>query len=88
MGKSRKTKFELYVIQKVKEKRLTLEKSQEDIAFLLDMTRGFIGQIESPASPSKYNLNHLNKLAQELGCSPKDFLPDKAISEQLRKRKI
>jgi transcriptional regulator with XRE-family HTH domain len=87
MGKSGKTKFELHVIQKVKEKRLALDKSQEDIAFWLDMTRGFIGQIESPTSPSKYNLNHLNKLAQEMGCSPKDFMPEKAIPEQLKKRK-
>lgn len=53
--------------------------SQEDLAFLLDTTRGFVGQVESPNNPTKYNLNHLNKLAFELGCSPKDFLPNMPI---------
>lgn len=87
MGQSAKTKFELQVIQKVKEKRIAMNKSQEDLAAALDLSRGFIGQIESPTSASKYNLNHLNKIALELGCSPKDFIPDKAVTEQVKKRK-
>jgi transcriptional regulator with XRE-family HTH domain len=72
-----KTEIELYVVNKVKERRIALNLSQEDIARILDFSRGFIGQVESPLSASKYNLNHLNKLALEMGCSVKDFLPDK-----------
>lgn len=80
MSKSQKTKFELYVINKVREKRRELGLSQDDVAAILNVTRGFIGQIESPASPEKYNFNHLNDLSLEFSCSPKDFLPDTGIS--------
>jgi len=76
-----KSKFELAVIDLVKEMRMKKHLSQDDIALFLNSTRGFIGQIESPNTDSAYNLDHLNKLAQEMGCSPKDFLPDKPIKE-------
>jgi len=48
----------------------------------LETTRGFIGQVESPNHSSKYNFNHINKLAVELNCSPKDFLPDFPFQEE------
>ena len=81
MERMRKTKFEIAVIDKVIQLRRQKGLSQEYIANVLNLTKGFIGQIESPKHPSKYNLNHLNKLAEEMGCSPKDFLPDEAIIE-------
>ncbi len=81
MSKNFKSSIEWDVIEKVRAKRLELKMSQEDVASILDMSRGFIGQIESPNYPAKYNLNHLNKLALEFGCSPKDFLPEKAFSK-------
>ncbi len=80
MAKKFKTKFELAVVNKVKEIREAKGLSQDTIAMYLDLSRGFIGQIESPTSPSKYNLNHLNILALELDCSPRDFMPEKAIA--------
>ncbi|MBX2926006.1 MAG: helix-turn-helix transcriptional regulator [Chitinophagaceae bacterium] len=79
MSESPKTEFELYVIDKVRERRMELGLSQDDIAIILNTTRGFIGQIESRKNSAKYNLNHLNILAAELNCSPKDFLPEKPI---------
>jgi len=82
-----KTKFEIAVIDKVKAMRTQKKLTQDDLAAMLNASRGFIGQVESPHSASKYNLNHLNKLAQEFGCSPKDFLPEKPISEGGRTRK-
>jgi len=81
MPKNKKTNIEQYVINKIKEIRIDKGFSQEDIASILDTSRGFIGQIESPNHATKYNLNHLNILARELKCSPKDFLPEKPISE-------
>lgn len=75
MSKNKKTDIELYVINKVKEIRIEKGFSQEDIASALDFSRGFIGQIESPNHPAKYNLNHINLLAVELGVSPQIFLP-------------
>ncbi len=79
MGK--KSKFENAVIDKVKQMRISKDLTQDDIAMYLNVSRGFIGQIESPNSPSKYSLDHLNKLAIEMDCSPKDFFPEKPMPE-------
>lgn len=78
---AKKSKFELAIIDKVKELRIQKNLTQDDIAAILNISRGFVGQIESPNSESKYNLNHLNKLALEMGCSPQDFIPEKPINE-------
>jgi transcriptional regulator with XRE-family HTH domain len=59
----KKSKIELFVIQKVRERREGEGLSQADLAFKLDVSLGFIGQVESSNYPAKYNLNHLNKLA-------------------------
>jgi DNA-binding XRE family transcriptional regulator len=74
------TEIELYVINKVKEMRIKANMSQKDLAFLLDLSVGFMGHIESPKKPAKYNLNHINKLAVIFTCSPQDFLPKVPVS--------
>ncbi|MGJ1378739.1 helix-turn-helix domain-containing protein [Sphingobacterium multivorum] len=71
-----KSEIELYVIRKVKFMREERGISQAQLAYLLDLSIGFIGHVESPKYPAKYNLNHLNKLAKIFECSPKDFLPE------------
>lgn len=73
------TKFENYIIQKVKARRQELKISQKNLAYLLDFSIGFIGKIESPKYDTKWKLDHLNELAKVLKCSPKDFLPNKPI---------
>lgn len=86
-----KSTFDLLVIQLVKEKREELELSQEDLARFLDVARGYVGQIESPHTKAKYNLNHLNRLALEMDCSPKDFMPAQGFEEKVisgRKRQV
>lgn len=82
MSEPQKTRFEIAVIDKVREIRLQKGLTQEYVAGLLGLDRSFISQIESPVIPSKYNLNHLNKLAKEFECSPKDFIPDSFIEEK------
>ena len=74
-----KSKIENYVIEKVKEKRVLNGYSQAVLAELLDVSIGFIGKTESPKYPTKYNLNHINKLAKIFNCSPQDFLPKRGI---------
>jgi len=74
-----KAKIDLYVINKVKEKRLEKNLSQADLAHELDMSLSFIGQCESNKYPAHYNIKHLNALAKILKCSPQDFLPVKPI---------
>jgi DNA-binding XRE family transcriptional regulator len=82
MAMGKKTKFESAVVDKVRAMRMKKNFSQDDIAAVIDTSRGFIGQVESPKSASKYNLNHLNKLADAMGCSPRDFIPEKYIDEK------
>lgn len=53
--------------------------TQADLAIGIGVSDGFISQVENPKSPSKYNFNHLNKIAKFLGCSPRDFLPEKPL---------
>ena len=78
---SKKTKFDIAVITRVKRIRQEKGYSQETIAEILHVSRRFIGQVETPSHSSRYNLNHLNRIAFELECSPKDFMPDEAVKE-------
>ncbi len=76
-----KTKFELAVISKVTEMRVKRGLSQHDIAAILETSHGFIGQVETPTHTSKYNLNHLNKLAYAMECKLSDLIPDEPVRE-------
>lgn len=74
-----KTPIERYIIEQVKQLRLDRGMSQADLAFKMGLSYGFIGKVESPNLPAKYNLNHLNALAVIFNVSPKDFFPDKPL---------
>lgn len=76
MASNLKSDIEAYVIAKVREKREAQNLTQSQLAVELNLSDGFIGQVESPKYAAKYNLNHLNKLAIIFKCSVKDFLPD------------
>ncbi|NGM65426.1 helix-turn-helix domain-containing protein [Sphingobacterium sp. SGR-19] len=76
-----KSPLELYIIEAVKNKRKKLKKSQEDIAKVLGVTVGYIGQIESKKLKSMYSYNQLNELAKYFKCSPKDFMPEEPVEE-------
>ena len=77
MGKE--AEIEKYVIDKVRERRIELKISQAALAQLMEVSEGFIGNVENPNYPEKYNLRHINELAKILKCSPKDFMPEKAL---------
>jgi transcriptional regulator with XRE-family HTH domain len=76
MAANLKSDIEAYVINKVREKREALKLTQSELASELNLSNGFIGQVESSKYPAKYNLNHLNQLAIIFKCSIKDFFPD------------
>jgi transcriptional regulator with XRE-family HTH domain len=76
---SKETAIERYVIEKVKEFRIDRRISQAELARRLDVSEGFIGNIENPKYPEKYNIRLLNEVAKALDCSPKDFWPDAAL---------
>jgi transcriptional regulator with XRE-family HTH domain len=70
--------IEQHVIDFVYDLRIKNNLNQEGIATIIGSTRTFITNIESGKNPAKYNLNHIDKLADHFGLSPKDFLPEKA----------
>lgn len=76
-----KTEIELFVINKAKALREQANISQSELAFRLGVSNGFIGQVESSKFPSKYNLNHIDKLSEIFNCSPKEFLPEININK-------
>jgi transcriptional regulator with XRE-family HTH domain len=77
--KKHHSNIEQYIINAVKERRIAKGISQRELAYLLDVSTGFIGDIENPKYRAKYNLNHINELAKILECSPKDFFPEKPL---------
>jgi len=76
-----KSEIELFVIGKAKALREDANLSQSELAFQLGVSNGFVGQVESPRSPSKYNMNHVDKLSKLFNCSPKDFFPDNSVNK-------
>ena len=77
------TNIEEFVIQKVKAMRMERKWSQMELADYMNMSASFIADIENPKRRAKYNLNHLNILAKVFGCSPRDFLPDTPVEEEI-----
>lgn len=75
----KKSKIEIYVINVARELRIENKMTQAELAYKLGVSEGFIGKIESEKFSSKYNLNHINKLAQIFNCSPKVFFPDNCL---------
>lgn len=70
--------IEQHVIDYVSNLRGKHKLRQEDIAIIIGSSRSFVKNIESGKSRAKFNLNHIDKLADHFGLSPKDFLPEKA----------
>ncbi len=73
------TKIEKYVIEKVREIRISKNISQAELAHRINVSSGFIGKIESQKFNSKYNLNHINEISKALNVSPKELLPNKPL---------
>lgn len=71
--------LEKYVIEQAKRRRLQKGYSQTKLAHLLNLSPGFIGNIENPKLRAKYNLNHINGLAKIFECSPRQFFPAHAL---------
>ena len=77
--KNLKNKIDWFIVGQVRQMRIDQGLSQDDVALHLNLSRGYIGHIESPNFIAKYNTTHLNELAKLFKCSPKDFWPEKAL---------
>jgi transcriptional regulator with XRE-family HTH domain len=67
--------IEQHVVEKVKKLRLENNLRQSDIASVLSKTTSFIGNVENRNNPAKYNLKHINLLAEYFNLSPRYFVP-------------
>jgi transcriptional regulator with XRE-family HTH domain len=74
------SKIEQYVIDRVREIRMKAGISQVNLSVDMELNSKFVGNVESSKTRDKYNLNHLNKIAEILNCSIKDFFPDIPIA--------
>lgn len=79
MEKTLLTPIEQYVVDFVYKLRNEKKLSQEDIGTILNVKQEFIANIENPRQRAKYNLNHINLLADHFDIPPCDFLPRKAV---------
>jgi transcriptional regulator with XRE-family HTH domain len=80
MGKKiQKNHVDWFIVNKVREIRTKQGYSQDDLAMHLNVSAGYIGQVESPNFRAKYKTLHLNELAKLFGCSPRDFWPEKPL---------
>ena len=64
-----------YIILAVKKKREEQGIAQADLSVRMELSDKFIGNVESFNQKAKYNINHLNKIAEILNCSLIDFFP-------------
>lgn len=73
------TEVEQHVIDFVVKLRADKELTQQDVANIIGVSRTFIKDVESASRSAKYNLRHINALADYFGISPREFLPEKAF---------
>lgn len=73
------TAIEQYIIDAVRQRRIALGISQEKLSIEMNVSKGFIANVENTKYRAKYNIKHLNELAKILKCSPKDFMPSDAL---------
>lgn len=73
------SEIDQFVIDKVKEYRINHHLSQKELSIQMGFSEGFCGHVENPKRRDKYNLTHLNILAEIFSCSPQDFLPERPL---------
>jgi transcriptional regulator with XRE-family HTH domain len=73
------SEFEQSVIDIITDFRKSKKITQKEFADILQLSRSFIVSIENPEKHAKYNLDHINALADYFNISPREFLPKKAF---------
>ena len=84
IGQENMNEIEQYVIDFIRSMRLNQKLSQRDLGNIIGVSQEFIRDVESKKRPAKYNLRHINALADYFNMSPKDFLPEKAFADNPR----
>lgn len=81
------TTIEQYVIDFVRDLRNSKGLTQDGLASILRVGKSFVSNVESLNHRAKYNLNHINVLADYYDMKPGDFLPAKPfpVNKKLEK---
>ena len=80
--------LDYYIIERVIKLRAKANPyiDQVTLAQKIGVSEGYVGQIENPRNPAKYNIRTIGKVAFALGLkSYKELLPDKVSSTDLVK---
>lgn len=72
------TPIEQFVVDFVLKLRTEKKLTQADIGYIIGVKQSFIANAENRNNRTKYNVNHIDRLADHFGISPKDFLPEKS----------
>lgn len=70
-----KSKIDLFVITRIKERRMQKNISQRGLAAILGCSPSFIGQVESEKFDVKYSVHQVFLVTQFFECSPAEFFP-------------
>lgn len=81
------TPIDQFVIDFVRELRDRKGLRQQDIAAIIGVSREFVKDVENTKKRAKYNIRHINALADYLDLSPRDFLPEKPLKLRARSSK-
>ena len=73
------SEIEQYVIDFVRKLRVQQKVTQDGLASILQVGKSFVSNVESLNHRAKYNLSHINILADHFNMAPSDFLPYKAF---------
>lgn len=72
-----KSEYQNNIIAKIRKLRVEHKYSQKEMAEVLGVSNGHIGNIESPKREHKYTLCQIGKICEELGCTIEQiFLED------------
>lgn len=72
------TSIEQYIVDYIFKLRTEKNLTQADIGYIIGVKQSFVANAENRKNRAKYNLNHIDKLADHFGMSPRDFLPEKS----------
>ncbi|KAA6323201.1 hypothetical protein EZS27_027337 [termite gut metagenome] len=75
-----KTQLDLFIIDKVREKRIEKKLSQQAFADNVNLSQSFVAHTENPRLREKYNINHIHTFARFFECSLYDFIPQFPIN--------
>lgn len=74
--------IEQYIIDVTISLRHKFNLKQSDIGKIINTKTSFVGNVENYNNPAKYNLKHINALANYFNLTPRYFLPEKPLAKE------